>query len=845
MWNWKWLRFVVALVMAGVWMGGTTLTHAQEPARSQEQVAELLSLSIEEAGFGGFYRPDRWVPLKLTVTNRGDTFNGRVIVRPETSGTGLNDTYSAQIIDLARPIAPATETTETLFLYLIAESGDIDLRVELLNADGGVVTSEDVILRDILPRDGLHITVPGNANVDLSRVRAAGYSAAQVGWGLDDLPDDGGALEAVDTILFSDVDTSQLREGQFNALREWLIAGGHLIIVGSDPLTAAGLGPLAPLQPTGTTTADDFAALLDFAGVPADDMLDGETDILTGDVREGAQALVQTAAGLPLIVRDQLGDGTVDVVTFSPDLQPLRSWDGLDQVWFTLASSRGATPSWSLGWRDWSSAQNAVEILPGIDLLPAALSLVAFLGLYILLIGPLNYFVLSRINRQGYAWITIPILIGVFSVLAYTVGFELRGNAVTLSRLSVVQVWPEAETAQVNQLIGLLAPRRGNYTLHVDEARMLRPIGEDPTAFGSLERRTTNIEIRQYTDFSAEDFPVDASFIAAFSASGVIDSPAISGRVTVSTAEDGDLNLRGFVRNDSAIILQEPTLLVRGTRYVLGETLGDELLDFDVDGLAPRPNNATPAVLERPRSSARVSAISLTSGSARTDPALNVREIIGPDAYFNRNRADDETEDGEQELNRRRELLEAFIVDDYAADGRGNRAYLIGWADLAPFSEAVPGEQINRVDTTLYIVALELENSTVLGADRVITPDQFTWIALERDGVADIGPVEMERFDENQLAFRFTPVPGAVLDEVEELIMITDRGTNARTSGAVDLWDWAAGTWETVTFDTATRHSIADFERFLGPQNAIEVRTVPRSEGGTSFLSRIAFEQHG
>ncbi|MBK8024645.1 MAG: hypothetical protein IPK19_25285 [Chloroflexi bacterium] len=50
------------------------------------------------------------------------------------------------------------------------------------------------------------------------------------------------------------------------------------------------------------------------------------------------------------------------------------------------------------------------------------LPLFGFLALYILLVGPANYFLLSRINRREWAWVTIPILILVFSALAHTLG---------------------------------------------------------------------------------------------------------------------------------------------------------------------------------------------------------------------------------------------------------------------------------------------------------------------------------------------------------------------------------------------------------------------------------------
>ncbi|NOG49686.1 MAG: hypothetical protein HND48_09765 [Chloroflexi bacterium] len=73
--------------------------------------------------------------------------------------------------------------------------------------------------------------------------------------------------------------------------------------------------------------------------------------------------------------------------------------------------------------------------------------MLAFLLAYVVLIGPVNYFILSRIGRREFAWLTVPGLIAVFTIAAWVTGFNLRGTDVTLSRLSVIESWPGAEDA--------------------------------------------------------------------------------------------------------------------------------------------------------------------------------------------------------------------------------------------------------------------------------------------------------------------------------------------------------------------------------------------------------------
>ncbi|TVR19359.1 MAG: hypothetical protein EA396_12650 [Anaerolineaceae bacterium] len=824
-----------------------TLTFA--PARAQ--ISDIISIEVESAGFDGQYRPDVWTPLKIRVTNRGGDFSGQAVVRPQTT-TGISNTYSVALPDVARPVAPATETTAVTHLYMIGDGGELTVRVELINDEGRTVASTDAFLRDLHPRDALSVVIPPQVNLNLRGLSAANYAHHQAGWTPDDIPERAGSLSAVDLIVIGDADTANLSAARQRTLRAWVQNGGHLILTGGGNVGAmAGLLDLSPVMPSGTITWDDFDALADFIGTAPDS---APTLITAGDVGDGGRVLAGTD-DVPLVVRHEIGGGTVDFLAFSPTLAPFNTWDGMSELWRTLVTSARVLPGWAGGFNDWAGAQTAVEILPGIDLLPSAWSLVAFLLAYIVLIGPVNYLILARLNRRGYAWVTIPTLIAVFSVLAYTVGFELRGDVVTISRLNVVQAWPEREEAQVDQVIGLLAPRRGLYTLALDDARLLRPLG-DSGGFAGLGGRTDNIEIRQSgSGFQAVDFAVDASFLTAFGASGVVARPAISGAVTVIYDGDGNPTLRGFVRNDSGLILQNPVILTSGFAYALGDEMAGNMLNFDTGVLNISVREpATASRLEYLRGGTPISGFTTSSpGTVRgrivryaldnADAILHGQDV--PGAAMLRHLQTD----AEKEMARRDIFLRSVMNDQFLSTGRGDRVFMVGWTNEPVLPEVVTDRTTREVNTTLYIIELERTVSTG-GAARTITQDQFTWTSMERDTILAVGPVAMAAYSDIALSFRFTPLPSAVLNRVDELTLILERSAATRTGGLIEVWDWSAGEWVTIRFDESSRITLDDHQRFLGPLNAVQVRTVPRDEGGaissgTPTLSRIGVEQSG
>lgn len=830
------------------------------PQVADAQVEELLSISVR-AGFDGRFRENQWTPLLVRLENRGNPISGSLVVRPETSGSGLPNTFST-------PVDLPTNSSQSLFLYIAPRGNANIVRVELINEAGSVAASRDVTIREILPRDQLYVLVTQSTAgaVDLTGLTVGGYQAFQAFWTTDNVPDKAWALDSVDMMMFSDVDTGTLSPAQREAVRQWIISGGHLIVTGGGTwqATSAGVEDLIPLQPTSSTTIDDVTPLALLAG-QHDTQLDGQIIIAEGTLIDAARVLAETEAGQPLAARRQLGNGTVDYLAVDPAVQPLRNWIDLPEMWYTLLSSVDARPSWSYGFANWERATTAIEILPGIDLLPAVLGLIAFLGAYIVLIGPLNYLILNRLNRREYAWFTMPILIVIFSVLAWSVGFEVRGNQATLSRITVVQTYPDSENARVDQLIGLLAPRRDNYDLAVTDDRMLRPVSASLANASVLGSRTqTDANIQQTTRFEAVDFPVDASFIASFNATGLIPKPDIGGRLTLTSENriDAVQQLQGSIRNDSDITLFDPVILARGIAYHLNEAFepGDLLTFTGNDLTLAASGGAVPSPMEYAAGDADPFLATTTMGfrgslSAYASNASNSAiDIMGIDNYvtfnFRVSLSDDELT---QETRRRQAFLDAFVIDQFASTGRGNRVYLAGWTGQAPTMEEVGGASYDTVDTTLYLIELDVERDSSSGDDVIITQDQFSWVSRVREGVTDLGPVNINLFTEVELIFRFTPLPDAVLSEVDELTIIVERSRSSFSNNMVELWNWEDETWELITLEAEQTLTLRDprsstepsFHRFLGPLNAVQMRIARESAGGSVAVTRLGVEQRG
>jgi hypothetical protein len=820
------------------------------PAAAQDN--SLLQIDVN-AGFDGHYRGNMWMPLFIRVRNDGDNITGRLVVRPETSGSVVDNTFSTAIE------LPSGSRKSTL-LYIVPSGFGSQVRVELISNDGIVLSSANQRIQSMSNLDTMYVVVTGAASgsVDLTGVRSNGYDAFQANWNIENIPSYGAALQAVDLMLFSDIDTGTLSDPQRTAITEWVAGGGHLVVTGGAnwQSTAAGFSELLPITPTTSTT---LSGLSEFARwtqsgegttiestvslTDAQAELNVQTLIAVGDLKAGAETLVMggAEATTPLLIRRDYGAGVIDYLAADPNALPLRNWEGMAGLWFSIMNTRAPLPSWGHNYTDWASAESATQIIPGFNLLPDTFALCGFLALYIGLIGPLNYFILNRLNRREYAWFSIPVLIVVFSGVAWVTGFNLRGTDVTLNRMTIIQTWPDVEHAQVNGLLGLLAPRRSNYTLTIGDNSMLRTVPQQSNT-GPFGGALAGPDIQQGDSFLASNFPVDASFIAGFNVNGTMPRPDIGGQASLAFDNDRMQSVRGAVSNNSEWTLIEPVILARGTV----ERLTNELAPGDTVPFSFQLVGETLPQPMRVDTSPRTPYYYTTYNYTNTDQTI--LHILGQEVYdttmpYYYGYSYNATNDPDWQANtRRRAFLTSFISDYFSSTARGDSVYLVGWVAESPTPLDVTNVSWRSQDLTLIIVELDVDVTAPSG--RVtIQPDRFTWSVRVRNNINSVAPYNLSLYSDGEIVFRYTPLPDAVLTDVDRLILHVE--SDQLNSGiGLQLWNWDDGRWDEVEI-RRTDQTIPNPARYLGPQNAVEIRVFRRPQDISLTIRSIWIEQRG
>ena len=807
---------------------------------------DTIDINVQ-VGFGGNFRPTKWTPVRVTVRNNStDSIDGRVQIRAISPETGREQVYYS-------PFFVRFGETRTEYLYVSFENQQREFTLDLLDAENRVVESRLINEMNQVRNRDLLLAVVSEADqlIDMTQRRIGSGVSYQTDWTPREIPNRADALRSLDVIVFYGIGNARLDNEQQLALQEWVQGGGHLIVHGGAGTTwrfaQDYLNELLPAELQGSVTVESIEALGRFTGYPAEALLpdDSAGYVLTRAVPNAEANVLLSVDNNPVLIRQTYGTGLVDFVGLDPVSNPLNDYDHTDAIWSTLMLSRPARPSWGYDFEYWESADNAIRIVTGFEL-PSAIQMLAFLALYIFLIGPFNYLVLQSMGRRELAWFTIPIVILIFSIIAYFTGFSLRGDAATVNHLAVVQVSQDADRAHVDGLVGVFSPRRTTYDVGVDQNMSLRTIpGLSNTDSGIAE-----IPIEQEGEFRVVELPVDAGIIATFATSGFTDTVGYNGRATWTLTTDRNVNLSGNIQLAAdSFVLEDAVVLATNSFLPIGDLQPGENVSFNFD-------SQFPVFLGQPTQNAlgnRRDLLTIARFASRPTNTLTIADAFGCSNLYNPTLGQVLYEqdyncsarggDEEERLSRRRALLIQAVNNEMrTSDSRDSSVYVAGWVYESPFNAALEGTDQEDQYESLYIFELPTDFTILDGLNEaLIAPGLLSWTLVDTESFdPELSPYNSLRVDRrNPLTFRFAPAETFQNAEISHLdLLVVVSGSNRQVQ--VALWNWEIGAPEIFEIDVDTSLiEVNDPRPYLGPFNEIKVLVAPAENREEVFIQTI------
>ncbi len=764
----RWGLVILALVSL------TLLPLASVRAQS---TAEAVQMTVTPY-LNGHVKYGEWLPLRVNLSNDGPDVTAEV--RSEIAASSGQSVY-------ALPIPLPTGARKQADLYVLPSTFAQGITVRLL--EGERILAETEVTISPHPHNeyliGAVAADPDSLAL-LNGLSLPGRAQTRlIPLALDSLPERVEPLRSLDCIILTGVDTSGLTPTQGEALHAWIAQGGRLLIGGgaSAQRTLSGLPePLRPVQLGDVVELNSLPGLAEFTDEPI--QVPGPFLAVSPTDHQGWPIITQD--GLPLLIQQALGDGWIAYLSLDPSASPFDAWAGALPFWQMLLEPGAARPINTppdIPARALESEQMnyALSNLPALEL-PSIRWMGLLFGVYVLLVGPVNYLLLRRWRKLDLAWVTIPALTLAFSVGGYGLGYRMRGNDVIINQISILPLPADGGRAAVRSYVGIFSPTRGDYDVQVagDALVSLPSYNAEPWR-SSLPPSTDGgaINVIQGNPTLVRNLSVNQWAMQTFQAETWLD---VSERTIESHLTIEENRVRGTLHNHMERPLRE-VILLSGYRYArLGDWEAGEEREVEV---------ALQGTREQPF------------------PWVLFEQFFqGPNPP-------------PREMMRQRSILEAYFHTNWGpATLPPTDLTLLAWTDLAPVEVQTTG-RATRLQTTLVVGRQPLD---AVDGNLTLPPGSILGRVVRTEGNAgECGPTGQVYVAQGLAELEYQlPVALRGFDLAALTLQVSVDGGMKTEVPSLALYDWRAAEWTAVQHvELEQSHSIPDPGRYVNPVGGV------------------------
>lgn len=446
-----------------------------------------VSIESVEVGVGGVTRPGIWTQLQVQLqsTEQADCRVEIVAADP----TGNPATYpSTEFTLYPKGSTPATvffmpgRLDETITVNVVATDGAILASKRLVSGEPGSDQADFFVVRHTVPIWVVAGTIGGNrkGKSDQETLRKSladrGVHVAQL-QSASECPDRWRALSAVTTVVLSG--TFNLTPDQSSALSQWVLNGGHVVVIAGTRIEELTNSPIADWvlsdREVTASSLSDLTGLEAFSNssfrIPIVARIKGSViSIQDGtDVVNGIEG--------PLLTRSAHGFGRITMLGVDLDRPPLSRWRAIDSFIAAVAD----LPPVELN--DESNGQRishtgitemATQLQVGMETIPqvgerSTLSVLGLVLLFLLIVGPLDYLLVHRLlKKPGLTWMTFPSIVIAAALLATSVAGGANGKVIRSRLCEVIDL--DASSGFTRQTIwsSIYSPEHRRYRVQID-----------------------------------------------------------------------------------------------------------------------------------------------------------------------------------------------------------------------------------------------------------------------------------------------------------------------------------------------------------------------------------------
>lgn len=483
---------------------GVTIENTEELTARRGNIRMTI-----DYGYDRFAKYGRYMGVSAEIHNSGEDFEGWLqVITPKIE---KNVVYRVKV-----SIPPSTTQKITLPIPVTDDSGH--LQVKLTDENKNTIVERNAKIKIGNSSDQVYIGV-------LSEKKNVFYldSYASKMFYMDesDFPSDYLELDMLDIIVINRFDTDKLSDSQLEAIDKWVSCGG-LLVIGTGEYYKKTLASLSDrysisildnqnknyidLSVDKTSIYEIKKFILDYAEnrkmmleviknrnkmLMAYGRQPISTDTIVPDqwAEESIGALKQESVKKELvnvilkgatigskkdgyILHQSLPVGNGKVQLFSYDL-------GMEEENVTLGAKTLVLLTGNLSsfkreqlQGEYYGSYEAYEIYKSMRYtdakkIPEVSSYLIILLLYLLLVGPITFIILKKLDKRSYTWIVVPSLAIVFVIIIYFFGSDTRISRPYVGYINIL-TYQEDNTVDDTMYFSLNSPNNKSYSIDID-----------------------------------------------------------------------------------------------------------------------------------------------------------------------------------------------------------------------------------------------------------------------------------------------------------------------------------------------------------------------------------------
>nr|WP_106782108.1 hypothetical protein [Lysinibacillus timonensis] len=545
-------------------------------------------LDVEaEIGIQNNIKNSHALPLNITVTNSGTAFSGDLVIDTAVS-------YSAGSA-LVYPLDIAEGETKTIQLYLDGLSDEYVYNSQsstnffyfyedgLENGNAVDFTGDKVLRPNILDSETMVIyTLTDNSERLSSFLQLSQHSnyAVEV-FHLNitenfEFTTNPKGLDIANVLVLDEVGLTHLNENQQQAIFDWVQKGGILLVGGGDQVDSS-IGIFQEYLPLALSNERTTISSSNLEQLSKGGEFTGDIEIYQAEKTENSVATIVEDNKI-IAATSSLGSGQIIQTTFSLTDQPLSSMKGYPKLIASILQldsglSIKEQPPNINNYRDYLSYEVGAinELFPSFEVSVTALVIIVLI--YILIIGPILYFILKKIDRREHAWWIIPVISVALSIALFIIGAKDRLLQSQIQQTAYYQVM-DGNSLSGYYIESILTNRGGDFTFKLDENTSAVSLRKDSYTTASI------IHEKSYVDHNAEGTSITLKNLNYWSVQSFIGESNVpnAGNLDIKLAVN-DNHLEGSVTNHFPFELKELAVWSGHQEYKIGDIGAGETIN--------------------------------------------------------------------------------------------------------------------------------------------------------------------------------------------------------------------------------------------------------------------------